>query len=172
MHVLPVLLLAYEAKVLLLHQSAMWRMAVWSIYAANLLAKKKRRIFSTRFYFQFFDLCTLGQFYWMERDNGIEPSPTAWRAAVLPLHQSRIFAELSASTTNPLVYDSEHRRGAPLLLILMPSWRRSATWSIKSHFNLLRTFPNLPWIESFHMAMATLVVVWPLSGFSHQKRLT
>nr|DAH17002.1 MAG TPA: hypothetical protein [Caudoviricetes sp.] len=28
MHVLPVLLLAYEAKVLLLHQSAMWRMAV------------------------------------------------------------------------------------------------------------------------------------------------
>ena len=138
----------------------------------QLVSKKKTQSLFDNFYFQFFGLCTLNQFYWMERYSRFELPLTAWKAAVLPLHQYRIFAELSASTTNPLVYDSEHRRGAPLLLILMPSWRRSATWSIKSHFNLLRTFPNLPWIESFHTAIATLVVVWPLSGFSHQKRLT
>lgn len=121
MHVLPVLLLAYEAKVLLLHQSAIWRMAVWSICAANLLAKENAESFRQDFYFQFFGLCTLDQFYWMERYSRFELPLTAWKAAVLPLHQYRIFTELSASTTNPLVYDSEHRRGAPLLLMLMPS---------------------------------------------------
>lgn len=27
---------------------------------------------------------------YLERDNGFEPMPEAWKAAVLPLHQSRV----------------------------------------------------------------------------------
>lgn len=166
MHVLPVLLLAYEAKVLLLHQSAMWRMAVWSIYAANLLAKKNAESFRQDFTSNYLDLCTLGQFYWMERDNGIEPSLTAWRAAVLPLHQSRIFAELSASTTNPLVY-------VPNIVVVRPYFwclcrhdvealheasNRILIYYARSHICLNRVMSQ---------AIATLVVIWPLSSFSH-----
>lgn len=132
----------------------------------QLVSKGKRRIFSTRFYFQFFDLCTLGQFYWMERYSRFELPLTAWKAAVLPLHQYRIFAELSASTTNPLVYDSEHRRGAPLLLMLMPS-DVGALHEASNRILIYYARSQICLNRVMSQAIATLVVIWPLSSFSH-----